>query len=61
MKRVVVFGDLGADSTSDQYPTVTLCAECIAKDRELKVDSQVVSIDRDAVPDDGPCEWCGAE
>ena len=61
MKRAVVFGDLGADSTSDQYPTITLCDDCIAEDRKLKDDSQVVSIDGDASTDDGPCEWCGAE
>ena len=61
MKRAVIFGDLSSDSTSEQYPTVTLCDVCIEKDAALKVDSQVVSIDGDAGPDDGPCEWCDAE
>ena len=61
MKRAVVFGDLSSDSTSDQYPTVTLCDGCIATDAEQQEDSQVVSIAGEADQDDGPCEWCGAE
>ena len=61
MKRAVVFGDLSSDSTSEQYPTVTLCDECIASDAEQREDSQVVSIEGGAGQDDGPCEWCGAE
>lgn len=61
MKRAVVFGDLSSDSTSEQYPTITLCDECISKDEGLKEDSQVVSIDGSASSDDGACEWCGNE
>lgn len=61
MKRAVIFGDLSSDSTSEQYPTVTLCEDCIRQDAALKGDSKVVSIDGDAGPDDGPCEWCDAE
>lgn len=61
MKRAVIFGDLSSDSTSEQYPTVTLCDECIADDEKKREDSQVVSIDGSASSDDGPCEWCGGE
>ena len=61
MKRVVVFGNLSSDSTSEQYPTVTLCDDCIADDKKKREDSQVVSIDGSASSDDGSCEWCGSE
>lgn len=61
MQRAVVFGDLSSDSTSDQYPTVTLCQGCISEDEARKEDQQIVSLDGPAEPDDGPCEWCGAE
>jgi hypothetical protein len=61
MKRAVVYGDMSSDSTSENYPTITLCEDCIAKDAARKEDSQVVSIDGEAEPEDGPCEWCGAE
>lgn len=61
MKRAVIFGDMSSDSTSDQYPTVTLCEECIRLDEDKKEDAQIVSIEGDATPEDGPCEWCGAE
>jgi hypothetical protein len=61
MKRAVVFGNLSSDSTSEQYPTVTLCDECVSDDEAKREDSQVVSIDGVASADDGPCEWCGSE
>lgn len=61
MKRAVIFGDLTSDSTSEQYPTVTICDDCIRTDEKLKNDSRVVSIQGSAGPEDGPCEWCGAE
>lgn len=61
MQRAVIFGDLSSDLASDQYPTVTLCEECIARDEARKEDHQIVSLDREANQDDGPCEWCDAE
>lgn len=61
MKRAVIYGDLSSDSTSDQYPTVTLCDDCIAEDAARKEDAQIVSLAGDAGADDGPCEWCGVE
>lgn len=61
MKQAVIFGDLTSDRTSEQYPTVTLCEECIRGDKAKKGESQIVSIAGDAGPDDGPCEWCGEE
>ena len=61
MKRAVIFGDMTSDSTSEQYPTVTLCEECIRLDEGKKEDAQIVSIEGDATAEDGPCEVCGAE
>ena len=61
MKRVVISGDLTSDSTSEQYPTVTLCAACIAEDEAREENIAIVAIEGDARAEDGPCEWCGAE
>lgn len=61
MKRAVVYGDMTSDSTDEQYPTVVLCEECIRADESRKEESQVVSIEGEAGPDDGPCAWCDAE
>ena len=61
MKRVVISGDLTSDSTSEQYPTVTLCAACIAAEEARKENSAIVAIEGDAEAKDGPCEWCGDE
>ncbi len=61
MKRAMIYGDLSSDSTADQYPTVTLCDDCIAEDAARKENAQIVGFDGDAGADDGPCEWCGTE
>jgi hypothetical protein len=61
MKRVQVFGDLSADATDDQYPTIVLCEECIADEEAKQEDSSIVTIVGDASPEDGPCEGCGAD
>jgi hypothetical protein len=37
MKSCVVFGDLSSDRTSENYPTVQVCDECIeAEQKELE-------------------------
>ena len=47
----VVWGDMSADSAADNYPTKTLCPDCLG--------------DYEVVTEEGPssedCEDCGAE
>lgn len=58
MKQVVVFGDLTSDRTSEQYPTIVLCDDCIRRDRAKEEDSQIVNVVGDADDADDACEWC---
>jgi hypothetical protein len=61
MKTCTVYGDMAADSAADQYPTVTLCDDCVEADKLKKADSQIVSTEA-YDPDYGEsCEWCGVE
>lgn len=50
-KSYVVFGDMSADRASENYPTRTLCDECVAG-------YEVVAVNG---PEDEPCEDCGDE
>ena len=61
MKQAVIFGDLTSDRTSEQYPTVTLCENCIREDEAQRENSQIVHMAGEADADDAVCEWCGAE
>lgn len=58
MIRAVVYGDLSSESTSEQYPTVTLCSECLEESARDGENDAVVAVDGVG---QGPCAWCGAE
>lgn len=45
----IVYGDLTSDKSSDNYPQVTLCSDCVAG-------REIVS---DLGASDEPCEECG--
>lgn len=61
MRQAMIFGDLTSDRAGEQYPTVSLCEDCIQKDRARKEDSQIVTLIGDVDNGEGPCEWCDAE
>jgi hypothetical protein len=44
MKTCMVWGDMSADSAADQYPSVSVCDECIADDAKSE-NPQIVSIE----------------
>lgn len=61
MKTCTVFGDMQSDSTAEQYPTVTLCNDCVEEDAQAKENCQIVSVgDYDESFGDS-CEWCGTK
>lgn len=51
---------MSAASAADQYPTATLCDECVAEGRK-QVDSKIVSVVGYDFEHEGTCEWCGKE
>jgi hypothetical protein len=59
MKTCTIFGNMQSDSTAEQYPTVTLCNDCVEQDALAQEESQIVS---QAIYDDSfgdSCDWCG--
>lgn len=44
LKWCMVLGDLSADRAEDQYPTVPVCADCIAADESLGEDKRILSV-----------------
>lgn len=50
-KRYTVWGDLSSEKSGENYPTKTLCDDCVGN-------YEVVSTEG---PSDEPCEECGDE
>lgn len=62
MQTCTVYGDMSADRAADQYPTVTLCDDCVEADGKKKGNSQIVTSGGAYDSSFGDsCEWCGAE
>lgn len=58
MKSCVVWGDMGADSAADQYPTVNVCNDCVAAIAGTE-DCQIVTVEGgydDSLGDE--CHFC---
>lgn len=60
MKTCTVFGNMQSDSTSEQYPTVNLCNDCIEQDTQADEDHQIVCQGAYDEYFGDRCEWCGA-
>ncbi|WP_080965548.1 hypothetical protein [Chromobacterium subtsugae] len=43
MKLCAVWGDMSADSTADQYPTVNVCDDCFEADDGRGENSQILT------------------
>ncbi|MDZ3993860.1 hypothetical protein PspTeo4_29136 [Pseudomonas sp. Teo4] len=59
MKTCTVFGDMQSDSTSEQYPTINLCNDCIERDAQAGEEHQIVCQGAYDVYFGCRCEWCG--
>lgn len=59
MKSCVIFGDLSSDETDDNYPTVAVCDECVAKHEAAQEDSKVVSVSSHDPVHGDECDFCG--
>lgn len=59
MKTCVIYGSMGAERTSDQYPTVNLCDDCYSDRRSKGADSEIVVKEATFDPDFGDCDDCG--
>lgn len=59
MKKCTIFGDMQSERTADQYPTVTLCNDCVKQDRSSNEDSKIVTLGEYDKSYGDSCEWCG--
>lgn len=59
MKTCTIFGNMQSERTADQYPTVTLCNDCIKQDSFSNEDSQIVTLGDYEKSYGDSCEWCG--
>lgn len=54
-----VWGDLTADKTDDQYPTVAVCEDCIEDQQSRGEQNEIVSVSTELVSDkDEACHFC---
>ena len=54
-----VWGDMGADRTADQYPTVAVCEDCIKEQESSGEDNQIISCGTKLVTDKNEiCHFC---
>lgn len=58
MKTCVINGDMSSERSSENYPTVQVCDECLTADEERKEDQQVVSVDEYDASFGNTCEFC---
>ncbi len=59
MKTCTIFGNMQSDSAAEQYPTVTLCNDCVERDARAKEDRKIVSQGAYDGSFGESCEWCG--
>lgn len=57
MKTCMIWGDLSSDRASEQYPTVTLCDECVDAE-EAGEESQIVTVGEYDPSFGDTCEFC---
>lgn len=58
MKTCTIMGDMSSERSSENYPTVPVCDDCVQANEDAKEDSQIVSVgDYDDTLGD-KCEFC---
>ena len=53
-----VWGDMTADRTSDQYPTVPVCEGCMKEQEDSGEDNQIVSTGELVTDKSETCHFC---
>lgn len=59
MKSCMIFGDLTSEKSSDNYPTVQICDECVKEQQIRKKNSQIVFVGEFDCAFGDECEMCG--
>lgn len=59
MKTCMVWGDMSSDRASEQYPSITVCDDCLAADQSSDEESQIVTVSEYDPGFGNACEFCG--
>lgn len=59
MKICTIWGDMSSDRVGEQYPSVTVCDDCVSAERSSGEDSQIVTISEYDPSLGDTCEFCG--
>jgi hypothetical protein len=58
LKDCTIFGDMTAERSSEAYPEVPVCEECIAEDQAQGENAQIVTVNGLNTDPDATCEFC---
>ena len=58
MKSCTIYGDMSSDKSSENYPTVAICDECVAADQASGENSQIVTVSNHDMSDGDTCAFC---
>lgn len=59
MKTCMIYGDMSSDRSSENYPTVIICDECVEGMGAGEEDSAIVSVGKYDPSLGDTCENCG--
>ena len=59
MKSCTIIGDLSSDKSSENYPTVPVCDECVQENEDAGENSGIVSAESYNSIFGDKCEFCG--
>jgi hypothetical protein len=59
LKNCMIRGDMESDSADEQYPTVSVCDECIEQDKQSGDESVIIQILNSDLPYETSCYFCG--
>ncbi len=59
MKTCMIWGDMSSDRASEQYPSVTVCDDCVSAEQSSGEDSKIVTVSEYDSSLGDACEFCG--
>ncbi len=59
MKTCTIWGDMSSDRVDEQYPSVTVCDDCVSAEQSSGEDSQIVTVSGYDPSLGDTCEFCG--
>lgn len=58
MKTCMIWGDMSSDRASEQYPSVTVCDDCVSAEQSSGEESQIVTVSEYDPTLGDTCEFC---